>query len=640
MALHVNTLDLPYVTVPRGGIVVDNEGLKMYLGVGQRGQLIELGTGTGTGDPGPIGPPGPPGPTGPTGLTGPSGPVGPTGLTGDAGPVGPVGPPGPAGADGAPGPIGPGGTGPIGPPGPTGPIGPPGAPGNTNLSGINGADSVGYALDDPTPLTVGSVLDSMPVNIQRFKRTTDSGYNAAYTRAIAVSLHVVWPRGEYTVNNPIEMVEHMVLEGDCIGNWNAGNATATWGTVINCPNGFMLNPDKGGGQPARKHITIKNLGLDGNSTGKTGIDGEHGGYMDGVSFQGFGDAINNKASFLTRYERLTFNSISGTCLALADFNGGTIRQCFFQTSCKKHIDTTLAATDGGGQGYPYLIAENLFNASGGGSQANGTLCTLRGVFQFDNNYYEDFSSAASGITWVEILVSKFDHEAFSFRYNEANGHGYSRHVVVIRAITSPPNICCGVITGNRFSGGYTGGHIHFGDIGASTNANIEGISIYDNNNGVQNIENGNPYRPISHSRWQGATPMDISGGTYIALPIGTAATSVVIDIRGNGFTGANTFTAQKTGVWRIHCAITAITTGTADLNSVGAGIFINGTEREFANCQLKGTTAGARASQMMVLETTQVLNGGDAITVQAHNGDAISNISFTAEWICAADCWA
>lgn len=631
MALHVNTLDLPYVTVPRGGIVVDNEGLKMYLGVGQRGQLIELGSGTGTGDPGPIGPVGPPGPPGPVGLTGPAGPTGSTGLTGDLGPVGPVGPPGPTGADGAPGPMGPGGTGPTGPAGPIGPIGPPGPPGNTNLSGISGADQVGYALDDPTPLTVGAVLDAMPVNIARFHRPGDgTSYTAAANRALAVSLHVVWPRGEFQVATAITMVSNMHMEGDTRTQVAPGNADGTYGTKLNVLQDFLLNPDKGGGQPARKKLTISNLIINGNNTGKVGLNGEHGGRIQGCSFEGFGYAVYNQASFLTRYLDCTFQGISVCALALADFNGGSVRYCSFQTSCAKHIDTTLAATDGGGQGYPFIIAENQFNVNGS-SYPNMVSCTLRGTFQYTNNYVEDFSGADNNIIFVEVLVSKFDKSNFEISYNELDGHGHPQYAINVRAITTPPNVVGGLITGNRFLGVNRNAAVHFGDAGATTNASVEGIRIFDNGDDVYTVGNGVNYRPVAASFWSGSTT--ISGATYVLLNGGNAGT-VQIDTRG-GFGGPLGYTIPKSGVWRVRFKVNFSNTTGGGLTP-DAAIFINGVQTGIA----APLTLAAGNKGSVDLEYFGIAVGGDAFTIRAHNGDVVTGVTTHAEWVCDERAWA
>lgn len=630
MALHVNTRDLPYTAVPRGGLVIDNEGLKAYLGDGTVGGLVQFGGG-GTGAPGPIGPIGPPGPPGVQGLTGPSGPAGAPGPTGAAGGTGPAGAPGPQGVAGPTGAPGPGGTGPAGAPGPTGPIGPPGPAGNTNLTGIDGASQVGYALDAPSPLKVSDVLDSLPVSPTRFYRTTDgTDYSPAVNRALAVSKTLYFPRGKYTLNSAIPMTENMLIAGDPGSYYGATDGSV--GTTLYCPNGFLLNPTKGSG--TRVHMQVRDLYVLGATNGKTCIDGEMGGWVRNCKFTNWGDVVNNPASFLTRYIDLYFSTCTGTCLKLADFNGGTIRRCSFQTSCTKHIDTTMAATDGGGQGYPFIVSECCFNANGSGSQANGSLCTLRGTFQFENNYAEDFSTAASGIIFVEVVVSKFDKSNFSVKYCELNGHGKNLHNVLVRAVTSPPNIVGGEIAYNRW-GGSTGSPIHFGDRGASTNASIENVRIHDN--GTTVVDNGNVYRGVGHSRYQGSPGISIAGATYVNLPIGTDATTIVTDTRG-GFNAAGTYNVGKDGIWRIHCAIICRTAGTTKYDNVGAGIFLNGTEVEFGNCQLV-PDASATVQSMIVLETTQVITKGTNITVQAHNGDTVPNVSFTAQWVCDSDGW-
>lgn len=633
MALHVNSRDLPYVSVPRGGVVIDNEGLKAYLGDGTVGGLVQFGGG-GAGSPGPVGPIGPPGPPGVQGLTGPTGPAGAAGPAGVAGPTGPVGATGPIGPVGPTGAPGPGGTGPIGPPGPTGATGAPGPAGNTNLTGTDGASQVGYALSAPSPLTVANVLDALPVSPTRFFRSGDTDYSAAVTRALAVSKSLCWPRGKFTINTAIPMTENMSIAGDPGSYYGQSSDTST-GTQLYCPNGFLLNPTKGSG--ARIHMAVRDLYILGNSTGKTAIDGEMGGWVRNCKFSGWGDAVNNPNSFITRYVDLYFDTCSGTCLHLANFNGGTIRRCLFNTSCKCHIDTTLASTAGTntGQGYPFTITECVFNANGSGSQANGSLVILRGIFQFENNYLEDFSGAASGITFVEVVISKYDNATFSVCHNEMNGHGKNLYNVMVHAVTSPVNWGQGEIAWNRW--GATAGNVdvHFGDRSATTNASVESVLVHDNG-AVSVIENGNVFRGIAHTRYAASPGISIAGSTFVQLPIGTDATTVALDSR--GALGTGNYTIGRDGVWRVLCIITARTAGTTNYNNVGGGIFVNGTQVEFGNCQLVAN-ASAVVQDTIVLECTQAFSKGDVINVKANNGDTVSNIIFTVQWICPKDCW-
>ena len=469
-------------------------------------------------------------------------------------------------------------------------------------------------------------LNDQPVSMLDFYKSTDgNNYTPAINRALGAHLHVYIPAGTWRLATPITMVEHMNLEGANTCNFDAGNATSQWGTVLNCPMGGILNPDKGGGQPARKHIYISNLAFDGDSSGKIGIDGEFGGYVIGCSFDGFGYAIQNKACFLLRIERCNFTSCSVCAVAMSDFNGGTIRECFFQTSCAKHIDMTLTATDGGGQGYPYTITECLFNA-GAGSQANQVLVSLRGIVEFCNNYYEDFASAAQGTSWVEILCSGGDHTAFSFRYNEANAHGKSRHALIMRYIGGGQTVH-GEVYGNRFSGGWTDPNfpIHFGDVGSLTsNAALGGIKVY--GNGGMDVQgriapnNGKPFRPIYHTKWSGN--IDVSGATPIAVPVGTASTTV-FDARGNSANGTNTALIDKDGIWRVTAVGTFGDAGTTMI------LTQNGT-----------TIESVTGAKQMTLEYTGPLTGGDAMGIKASGGTNATLLSYTQQWICDKDCWA
>lgn len=488
--------------------------------------------------------------------------------------------------------------------------------------------------------TLANKLTDLPVSVVDYYNSTTDGsdYGPALTRALAVSSSVYFPRGFYKIANPVSMANQATICGD-EGSYY-GQSDGSVGTTLSCPNGFLLNPDKAvSGAGARKHMKIHNLHIYGNASGKTAIDGQYGGEVSNCKIERFGYGVYNPASFLTDYFNVNFASCTICCLALSDFNGGSIRNCSFGSS-KKHIDVTLAATDGGGAGFPYEVCGNLFN--GGSSTANMALVTLVGTFKFEVNYYEEYASADNGQWWLEILGSKWDETNFSVRLNEFNAHGKNRYGLLIRAVTSPYNHICGSVTANRFLGLNTE-PVHLGDPGATTNNSMEGIRIFDNNTGSNQgptTLSTRAYRPIYHSRWQGATPLPISGSAYTFLPIGTNASETPLASR-NGFASdVNTVTIPKNGVYRIWCYITAITTGTANLNNVGAGIFKNGTEFEYTNCQLIGTTGGDRASNMMVLGTTQYFDGGDLITVKAHNGDAVSNLSFAAEWICDQDCFA
>lgn len=622
MALHVNTRDLPFVAVPRGGLVIDNEQLQAYLGTGLQGPagLVLISGSGGAGSPGAPGAPGPIGPQGVQGLTGPTGPAGPQGVVGDPGPVGPIGPPGPQGIAGPVGPTGPGGTGPQGLPGPPGPTGSPGPAGNTNLSGTDGASQVGYALDAASPLKVSDVLDALPVSPTRFWRSGDgTNYQPAATRALAFSKSILWPRGTFNIATPISMVENMTMAGD---EGSYMNST----TTLTCPNGFLLNPDKGGGAGARKHIRLRNLNINGNSSGKTAVDGEMGGWIERCSFANFGNCINNPASFLTRYVECYFDS-SDIALNLSDFNGGSIVRCSFSGKLGKAIDTnTLAPTDGGGQGFPYSIHECMFNTSN--SYQSAAMVTLAGTFQFENNYFEDYSSATGNTVFVEVIVNKFFKSSFSVRFNEMNGKGNVKYAVQVRGTSTDGNLiqCGGVISNNRMLG--FSHPVHFGDLGASTHSAAEGIRVFDNGANDGSVENGSPYRPFGRSTWTGS--LDISSATPVNIPIGTGST-IVSDNRG-GFDGTNRYTAKKDGLYIVQAkvsvsAATAKTAVTAQLN-----LNSNVVETDYTNL-----AAGSKES--LRLNATLRLSAGDALTLLCANGDTAIASSFNIHWVCPTDGW-
>lgn len=487
-----------------------------------------------------------------------------------------------------------------------------------------------------TPPGSGSVVRSiqnklldLPVSVLDYHQSGDgSNYSPALTRALAYSKSVFFPRGTYTLATAVNMVEGMSIVGD------PASYGGTGGTTLNCTGGFLLNPNKGGGASARKHIWIENLTINGNASGKVGIDGEHGGYVKGCNFDGWGDAINNPASFFMRYEECQFNHCTGTAINLSDFNSSVVLRCQFGATCYKHIDTsTLPATDGGSRGFPYLIQGCGFNVNS--ANMGSASCTFEGTFQVENCYWEDFSSSATNMVHVEIVVSKFSKGNASVRYCEFNTNGKCKHAVLVRASTVPTNRYGGVISNNRFLG--ISNAVHFGDVNATTNSQIEGFRVFDNGDEAYNVDGGAAYRPIGMSQGVGMTAVNIAGATGVLLPIGTGST-IVTDNRG-GFSGTNTYTVRKDGMYRITATATLASNETTILNDINVGLFKNNVQFEGAHMQLSPPGTGTAKAQV-VLDVTLPLANTDAITMKGWNGDTVTYVSFAIQWLCDQRGWA
>lgn len=480
-----------------------------------------------------------------------------------------------------------------------------------------------------TPPGTGAVVRSIqnklldfPVSVLDYHQSTDgSNYTPAVTRALAVSKSIFFPRGTYLLNTAISMVEGMCIIGDA-GSLNGG-------TILNCNSSFLINPDKGGGAGARKHIQISNLNIKGNNSGKVGIDGEMGGFIDQCSIAGFSDGVNNPAAFLTRYSRINFANCTGFALNLSDFNGGTVTQCQFTGSCAQSIQTALAATDGGGQGYPFVISQNLYNI--GSAQANKSMNILWGTFEFKQNYCEDYSGVDQGTVFVEVRVSKYGTGPFSVKFNEVNGKGDLHYGVMVVApdeistVTTGGEICY-----NRFEG--ISNEVHFGDKNATTHSHIEGVKIWGNtagDTGVMTVDGGTCYRPYARSTWTGSVA--ITSSTPTALAIGAAATDIVADNRG-GFSGSNYYKAPKDGLYEIYAKVTA--TAASYIAAMMAGIYVNGTLVEDGY-----TAVGASGKETIPLTAKLQLASGDTITVRAGSGDTAVGASFEIVYIAPSDGW-
>jgi hypothetical protein len=644
--LHVNTIDLPAVALPRGDVVFDDQQLLAFISDGTRGGLTPFGGGgSGPSIPGPPGPPGtngalgPVGPTGAPGTNGPTGPVGPTGLTGPQGAIGPIGNPGPPGAPG------PTSVGPTGAPGPVGPVGPTGAPGSTNLTSISGASQVGYALDSASPLTVASVLNELPVSPLRFWRSGDGAtsitssaadFAPALTRAIAFSNHVKWPASKgyggtnnaFLVNSAVNYTEGLVIDGP--GRCETADPSGSYSSTarIIAPNGYLKNPATGTiSASSRLRICIKNHHVYGAASGNTAtaINGPFGGVVEGMRIEGFTNGVVNGSSFLSHYLDCTLMKITGTGIALNDFNGGSIQRCFFGADVACHYDCTGAPVQSGtGPGFPMLF--HLNNHNYGVTYTNTVVVKLRGSFVFSCNYMEDFSSALDGNIPVQVSVHDGDNASCTIYNNTINGHGYDACGMNFVANTNYWNHINGSMWGNNImghSGSGQKGPIYFGNVSDGLNNQIVGLRVYDGYYGsgiTQGIVNASgqwsSYAPVCFSQSHPGTT--VSGSTFIQLPIHTGK---LIDLNGallsSHYTLAN-YQWKTTNYWEATCNIvTGLTTTEA--------AFFQSTDSGATWTQIGLSQTGNSISLHLITQFASNV----FLAVFARSGDTVSYLDFS-----------
>lgn len=456
------------------------------------------------------------------------------------------------------------------------------------------------------------IRDYVPTVTDFYIASDGSDYYPALVRAYAYSKTIFFPPGTFNVNTPLSYTTDCVITG-------AGQDDN--GTIINAPNGFLKNTST-----TRHHLNITGLMIQGTGAG-VAVDGPFGGFMSYVSIDSYATAVENSSAFLSHYWRCNFTKCSAFGLNVADFNGSSVVECYFDAYTPCHISLLdVTPTSGTNNGIPFLLQNNNHNVSGNQFQ-NISALRLRGQFEMRDCYIEDFGSSADGICMLEVEVGQFDKVGCSIHNNLFNGHGWPKCAICFWGST---NVRCdyfGSVFENKISG-FATADILFGKPSDGTNNHIAGIQFLNNQVDTSTPTYGNQdihyiYRPLAHGNSTASTT--IAGATYVTLPIGA---NIVTDTAGG--MGSSSYTVRSNGIYRISCSLIARSTSGSYPN-IGAGIFVAGTEVEFANCAI--TYQSNPTQQMMTLDTILNLTTNQVVQIKAHNGETINNISFSIEWI-------
>lgn len=437
-------------------------------------------------------------------------------------------------------------------------------------------------------------------------------YYPALVRAYAYSKTLAFPPGSFNVNTPLSYTT------DCI---IIGAGPDDGGTIINAPNGFLKNSST-----TRHHINISGMLVQGTGTG-VAFDGPFGGYLSYVYMDSYTTAVENASAFLSHYWRCNFTRCSAFGLNVADFNGSSVVECYFDAYTPCHISLLdVTPQSGTNDGIPFLLQNNNHNVSGNQFQ-NISALRLRGQFEMRDCYIEDFGSSADGICMVEVEVGQFDKVGLSIHNNLFNGHGHPKCAIAFWGSTNLRCDCFGSVYENKISG-FATADILFGKPSDGTNNHIAGIQFLNNQYDSSTLAFGNQdthyiYRPLAHGNSTASTT--IAGSTYVTLPIG----ATIVTDTASGMSSSS-YTVRKDGIYRLSCSLIARSTSGSYPN-IGAGLFVAGTEVEFANCAI--SFQSNPTEQMMTLDAIMALTTNQVVQVKAHNGETINNISFSAEWI-------
>lgn len=457
------------------------------------------------------------------------------------------------------------------------------------------------------------VRDFMVMVPDYYIASDGNDYYPAMVRAYAYSKTLGFPAGSFNVNTPLTYTTDCVIVG-------AGPDSG--GTIINAPNGFLKNNGT-----TRHHLNISNMLIQGTGTG-IAISGPFGGFLSYVSMDSYSTHVENASAYLSHYWRCNFTRGSSFGLNVADFNGSSVIECYFDAYTKCHISLLdITPQSGTNNGVPFLLQNNNHNISGNQFQ-NISALRLRGQFEMRDCYIEDFGSSADGLCMVEVEVGQFDKLGCSIHNNLFNGHGHPKCGIAFWGSTNVRCDCFGSVYENKVSG-FATSPILFGKPSDGTNNHIAGIQFLNNqfDPSVTNYVNQDAhyiYRPIAHGNSSASTT--IAGATYVTLPIGS---NIVIDTAGG--MGSTQYVVRSNGIYRISCSLIARSTSGSYPN-IGAGIFVAGTEVEFANCSINFQSNPTE--QMMTLDAIMPLTTNQIVQVKAHNGETINNISFSIEWIC------
>lgn len=459
-------------------------------------------------------------------------------------------------------------------------------------------------------------LRAAPIMVTDFHASADgSDYYPALVRAYAVSANLNFPPGSFAVNTPLTYTSDFTITGASPQSSNAGG-----GTVINAPNGFLKNAST-----SRKHMVLTNLSIAGNGT-NTCLLGACGGFLTQVSIDNYDKGMENSSAFLLHIKECSITRCATIGLSVADFNGSSVRDSYFDAYTPCHISLLdVTPTSGTNNGIPFVLEDNNHNVSGNQFQ-NISVLRLRGMFEMRDCYFEDFGASADGICFVEIEVGQFDKVGCSIHNNLFNGHGKTKCALNFWGSTNVRCDCFGSVYENKISGMATAPVI-YGKLSDGTNNHVAGIQFLNNqldtgatfvNQDIHYI-----YRPLAHGN--STTPVTIASSSFATLQIGT---NIVTDTAGG--MGSTVYTIRNDGLYRLSACVTARSTS-GNYPNIEAGLFLGGTQIETANCSITYQTNPTQ--QMMRLESLVDCTVNQVVQVKARNGETVNNVSFTAEWI-------
>lgn len=479
------------------------------------------------------------------------------------------------------------------------------------------------------PTGAGAVTRAMNVRVQEagvyvtdyYNSGTDgSDYSPALTRALVVSNHVIWPAGSYTMNTRVAYTDNAVIRAERSFSDDVG------GTKITCNAGFIYNTST-----TRKRIHVSGFSLNGNNTASIpAIGGPFGGVIERTRFKEFVVGIENASSYLSDYDLLTFGDEGGgIAISLADANGVSITRCHFAAQWTKHISTLdVTPLSGSDNGMAIYLARNNHNASGN-INTGVSLITISGNVTMIGNYFEAYPAATDWLgTFVEIKVNGFGDFGLLATGNEMHGGGSdgALHAFLLNGTRTGtlPNAYGATITSNRMLGFDPATRPA---IACGTNNMIPYLKVFDNlpytANTINNLHARAIYRPVANGSFSGST--NISGGTYITLPISTDQT-----IDNSDSLASNTYTVRKTGYYRITGDVqlqsTALSYPDIDLRIAknGSDLYTMKTGIVY----ISGTTY-----HLASLTTIALLTSGDTLLFQARGGQTASKAQLVVNWL-------
>lgn len=465
-------------------------------------------------------------------------------------------------------------------------------------------------------------LADLPVSLLDFyDPVTDSGfYSNALDRALVVSLHVQIPAGTYPFDRPCVMLENMRIEG-------AGRTV----TTITAPNGFLKNAvsEATATSSDRVHITVEGcfiLGTD--VAGVAGITGPFGGWIVNNAFQHFTDHIRNASAFLSYYVGNQFDYCSGWALNLADFNGGLVRGNYFNAHCRGQLTvTTVTPQSGSNSGFPYVVdGANNFSSSGN-VYTNNVQVSLRGLFRFSDNYFENYSQSSSGCIPLQIQAGQFDNGCCIVENNQFGMHGFSPCCINVVGTTALRCDLLGRIESNQFSNPATAAVI-YGNIADGTNNTVNGLS-YRNNRIVgsapllsgQNVTY--TYRPMSTG--QKTASISIAGATPVTIPFNSV--KLVDNVGGV----ASTYLSIKNAGYYLISAKLTLQTTASSYPAVAYELHKNDVAFEALTDSLIFSSNPTRRTVTLGPILVSAVYA-DQIKIKAYNGQTVEYAQLTCEW--------